>query len=239
MRYLGLPKRNRVSLTQEIAFALIAVIVLLAGATGAPAQTVTRGVPDAGSSDGLGRPSEATTSDVTPAFANTPTPALGNPTPALGNPTPAPSNTPTSPLGSPATATSTDGTISGDVSGTMSTDDTTSVVVSTDGSDTVVTTDDVAAQPSQSGATARRADARATASEPIGRTDATSMETGTAVMSTGDRASGDETGPTFVIVTGSPTSNTPTTRPMQFTMICNGGGQAGCKSPPRFVAVEN
>jgi hypothetical protein len=248
MPYLGLSKRHRVGSARETSPALITAAVLLAttlaaGATGALAQstseTVTRGVPASGSRDGLGRPDETTTSDATPAFANTPTPALGNPTPALGNPTPAlgnptpaPSTTPTSPVGSAASSTSTDGTTSAGVSGTTSTDDTTSVVVSTDGPDAVVVSNDAVAQPSQFGATARRT------SGPAARSDANAMEAGAVVVSAGDRvANGTNAG--FVIV-NSPALNAPTRRPVQFTMICDGaGGQAGCKPPPRFIAVAN
>jgi hypothetical protein len=243
MRFLGLSKRKRAGLTGDMSPALIAAIVLLgtslvAGTTEALAQsspgTATRGVPDAGSSDGIGRAPDATMGDATPAFANTPTPAFAStPTPAFsGTPTPAFSDTQTSPVGIPA-STTVENTASGGVAGTMSTGDT----MPTNG------TGEIAAQGSQTGLPAGRADSAAAVDGPtdrFGQIDANSIGVGSVVEGSGSHRVTNDIGPGFVIVDRRAALSGPVPRPVQFTMICMDSRiQSGCTAPPTFIMEEN
>jgi hypothetical protein len=226
----------RVTSPASIAATVLLGTTLIAG--GAVVQsspgTATRGVPGSG----LGNATPAPLGDVTPAFANTPTPAFSNtPAPAFsGTPTPALPDTQTSPVGSTPATPAVDGTASGGATDTISTDDRTSANASTDG------TGGIAAEGLPAGRPASRAAAAAPVDGPTDRggpTDANALDAGSIVGRTGNRPAGTQADPAFVIVTDTPALNAPATRPIQFTMICNGSvAQAGCKPPPRFIAVE-
>jgi hypothetical protein len=248
MRYRGLTKRKPVALVGQISPALIAAIVLLGStlvasgalAQSAPSGTVTRGVPDPGSRDGLGRAPEATTIDATPAFASTPTPAFGStPTPAFsGTPTPALSPAQTSPVGSTASI-SVDGTVSGGVTGTISTDGDTAADISANGTSSMAATGNDAGTTESALPTGRSASATAVNS-PSGRFGQINPAVqGGAAVGSGNHPAANDTSPGFIIVTGTAPLNVPATRPMQFTMICpDSRPQSECKVPPTFVVAE-